>query len=124
MQVVGDPVHGPETDFVSVLNRVLPAKFLLDSDAENSDDRLGAHGGSKFLTVLSVFPGRRETASRLAICKQGGREFADTLHIEFAGGAAAGIRDVTGVGIEFANLAVPELPEFEQAILFPFDIGS
>ena len=46
------------------------------------------------------------------------------LHVEFAQRAAAGIRDEARVGIDLADLRVPQAPEFEEALLLPFDIGA
>ena len=46
------------------------------------------------------------------------------LHVERAGGAAAGVGNDARVGIDLAHLAVPQLPEIEQPLLPPEDVGA
>src|SRR6202790_2790149 len=106
-QIVGDSVDGPEADFFGILDRVLPAIRLFYSDAEDSHYGLVAHGGPEFFAVLPVFPGWRKTASRLPVGKEGGREYADALHVELAGGATACVRDVARFRIDLTDLGIP-----------------
>ncbi len=119
---VGDAVRGPEADLVRALHGVLPAVGLLDPDAEDADHGLAAHRGAVLLRVLAVGPGRHEPASRLTIGDQHRRQLADPLHVEAADGAAAGVGNETGVGVDLAQIRVPEAPQVEESLLPPLPV--
>src|SRR5580765_369979 len=123
-QAVGRAVGDPDSNLSLALDGVFPAIRLLKTDAEDTDDGFAAHGGAKFLSVLAVRPRRGKTAARLAVSDERGRELADFRHVERTGRAASGIRDDAGVGIDFANLAVPELPQVEQPLLSPENVSA
>ena len=123
-QPVGDAVGHPQANLGLALDAVLPAVGLLDTDAEDADDRLAAHGGAKFLAVLAVGPRRRESAAGLAVGEQRGGELADALHVQRTGRAAARVGDDARVGIDPADLGVPETPEVEEPLLMPEDVGA
>ena len=123
-QPVGDAVGHPEADLRLALHAVLPAIRLLDADAEDADDGLAAHGGAEFLAVLPVRPRRGQPAAGLPVGDQRGRQLADPLHVQRTGRAAAGVRDDAGVGIDLADLGVPEPPQVEEPLLTPEDVGA
>ena len=115
-QAVGDPVGEPDADLRLALHRVLPAVRLLDAHAEDAPDRLAAHRGAVLLGGLAVGPRGHEPAPRLAVGEQRRGELADGLHVERAGRAAPGVRDHARVGVDLADLPVPEPPELEEAL--------
>ena len=53
-----------------------------------------------------------------------GREFADALHVERAEGAADGIGDDARVGVDGPHGLVPGLPQVEEPVLVPEDVGA
>src|SRR5207244_11437171 len=91
---------------------------------KHADDRFAAHGGAKFLPVFAIRPWRSQAAAGLAVGDEGGRQFADFLHVERTGRAAAGVRDDAGVRIDFADFAVPKPPEIEEPLLAPEEVGA
>src|SRR5262249_59186488 len=123
-QSVRHPVGHPQADLRLALHAVLPPVRFLDADAEDADDGLATHGSSVFLPVLAVRPGCREPAASLSVGDEHGGEFADALHIQRTGRAAAGVRDDAGVGVDFADLRVPEAPQVEEPLLTPEDIST
>ena len=112
-----DGVGYPKANFVATLDRVLPAVFVFEANAEDSDRRLIAHRGAKFLRTLAAHPGRHEARATLAIGEQDGRKFTDGFHVQLCECAAAGIGDKAGFGIDLLNPGVPKLPQFEKALL-------
>src|SRR5262249_17858729 len=102
---------------------VLPAVRFLDADAEDADDRFAAHGGAELFAVLSVRPRRRQAATGLPVGDQDGCQLADAPHVERAGRPAAGVRDYAGVGMDLADLPIPETPQLETPRLPPEDVG-
>src|SRR5437773_4016527 len=123
-QAVGRAVGDPDSNFSLALHGVFPAIRFFDSDAEDADDGFAAHGRAKFLSVLAIGPRSGETAAGLAVGDERGRELADFRHVERTGRATSGVRDDAGVGIDLANLAVPELPQVEQPLLSPENISA
>src|SRR5208282_3062592 len=101
----------PEADFRPRLHRILPAVRLFHSDAEQRANRLRAHGGAVFLSVLAVRPWGGEAAARLAVGKYHWRKFADGLHVELAQRSAAGIGYERRFGVHCANGLVPHAAE-------------
>src|SRR5207253_5152974 len=106
------------------LHAVLPPVRFLDADAEDADDRFATQGGAELLAVLAVRPRRRQAAAALPVGDQHRRQFADALHVQRAGRAAAGVGDDAGVGMNLADLRVPEAPQVEKPLLTPEDIGT
>ena len=49
-------------------------------------------------------------------------QLADRLHVERARGAAPGVGDHAGVGVDRADLGVPEPPQLEEPLLSPDDV--
>ena len=80
--------------------------------------------GAVLLRVLAVGPRGHEPAPRLAVGEQRRGELADGLHVERAGRAAPGVRDDARVGVDLADLRVPEPPELEEALLVPGDVRA
>src|SRR5262249_2029566 len=89
-----------------------------------ADNWLAAERGAKFLSILAIDPRSSKPTTRLAIGEQRFGQFADFFHVERTGRAAAGIRNHTGVGIDLARLAVPQLPEVEKTLLPPKDVSA
>src|SRR5439155_547387 len=123
-QAVGRAVGDPDSNFSLALHGVFPAIRFFDSDAEDADDGFTAHGRAEFLSVFAVGPGRGKTAAGLTVGDERGCELADFRHVERTGRAASRVRDDAGVGIDLANLAVPELPQVEQALLSPENVSA
>src|SRR6266516_3314075 len=123
-QAVGRPVGDPDSNFSLALHGVFPAIRLFDPYAEDADDGFAAHGRAKFLSVFAVGPRRGKTAAGLTVGDERGGELADFRHVERTGRAASGVRDDAGVGIDLANLAVPELPQVEQPLLSPEQVSA
>ncbi len=119
---VRQEVRGPEADLVRALHGVLPAVGLLHADAEEADDGLAAEGGPVLLGVHADGPGRHEPVARLTVGHEHRRQLADALHVEPAGGAAPGVGDDAGVGVDLADLRVPEAPQGEEPFLPPLPI--
>src|SRR5207247_5379296 len=117
-------IGDPDSNFSLALHGVFPAIRFLNADAEDADDGFAAHGRAKFLSVFPVGPRRGKTAAGLAVGDERGRELADFRHVERAGCAASGVRDDARVGINLANLAVPELPQVEQPLLSPENVSA
>src|SRR5580658_5655109 len=95
---------------------------VVDAHATNAGDGFTAESRSVFLAVFSVAPRRHDAAAALTISKQSECELADGLHVEIAEGAAAGVSDVTGVGIDGADFLIPETPQIEEPLLAPDDV--
>src|SRR3989442_602408 len=123
-QAVGRAVGDPDSNFSLALDGVFPTIRFFNSDAEDADDGFAAHGRAKFLSVFAVGPRRGQTAAGLAVGDERGCELADFRHIERTGRAASGVRDDAGVGIDLANLSVPELPQGEQPLLSPENVSA
>ncbi len=119
---VGDEVRGPEADLGSTLHGVLPPVGLLDPDAEEAGHGLAAHRGPVLLRVHADGPGRHEPVARLTIGHQHRRPLADLRHVQAAGGAAAGVGNDAGVGVDLAQIRVPEAPQGEEPLLPPLPI--
>ena len=123
-QAIRDAIGHPEANLRFALHAVLPAIRFFEADAEDADDRFAAHGGAKFLPVFAIRPRRSQAAAGLAVGDEGGRPFADFLHVERTGRAAAGVRDDAGVRIYFSDFAVPKPPEIEEPLLAPEEVGA
>src|SRR5579885_2057785 len=121
-QTVRDAIYNPKPDFLSVLHGILPAVLVFDSDAKDAHDRLPPERGAIFFAVLAVGPRRRDSVPALPIGKQCRRNLGDRLHVEFAQGAAACVRYVSGVRVDGFDLSVPKTPELEQPLLTPDDV--
>src|SRR5262249_13638748 len=77
------------------------------------------HRGAVLLGVLSGGPGGHQPGPGLAVGEQRRGELADRLHVERTRGTAPGVRDHAGVGMDPADLRIPEPPQLEEAALLP-----
>ena len=123
-QAVGDAIRHPEANLGFALDAVLPPIRLLDADAEDADDGFAAHGGAEFLAVLPVGPRGGQPAPSLPVGDERRRKLADALHVQRARRAAAGVRDDAGVGIDLADLGIPEPPQVEEPLLPPENVSA
>jgi len=60
----------------------------------------------------------------LAVGHERGREFADFFHVKGTGRAAAGVGNDAGIGIDRTHGGVPMLPQIEEALLPPENVGA
>src|SRR5262245_51950608 len=121
-QAVGGSLRDPDANLRLTLHGILPAIRFFNANTEDADNWLAAERGAKFLSILAIDPRSSKPTTRLAIGEQRFGQFADFFHVERTGRAAAGIRNHTGVGIDLARLAVPQLPEVEKTLLPPKDV--
>src|SRR5207247_11316972 len=122
-QVVGDAVRYPDSNLRIALDRILPAIWLFDSNAEDTDDGLSSQSGAILLAVFPIGPGDGKAPARLAVGKQRFREVADGLHVERTQGAPSRVGDERSRRVDLADFPVPEPPELEQALLSPEDVA-
>ncbi len=106
------------------LHRILPAVRLLHAHAEDAADRLVAHRGAVLLGVLAVGPRSHQPAARLAVGEQDGRQRADRPSCPACWSRRRRVGDEAGVGIDAADLRVPEAPQLEKPLLAPKDVGA
>ena len=66
-QPVGNAVVCPKADLSIGLHRIFPTVRFFNTDAKNASNRLAAHRGTIFLSVLAVGPRGHGSTARLLI---------------------------------------------------------
>src|SRR5271154_3249008 len=80
-KILSHAICNPKADFVSGLDRILPAILVFQADAENTRNGLAAQGGAELLGAFAAFPWSYQTCSSLAIREQGRRKLSDGFHV-------------------------------------------
>src|SRR5215469_672421 len=117
-----DAIGNPHANLVRVLHGIFPAVFLFDADAEDSGDCLASQSGPILLAILAVGPWGHNPASSLPVGKQSRGNLADCFHVEPAERTPSRIGNVARIRINCLDFCIPELPEFEQPFLAPYNV--
>ena len=121
---VGDGVGSPDADLGGGVDAVFPAVGLFETDAEEADDGLVAHGGAILFGGFPHEPGWLESAASLAVGDEHGSAAGGFDGVEGIVGSAAVVGDGGGLGIGFADFCVPGIDDGdEKPLLAPEDVG-